>query len=371
MQIKEQRSLSLDILRLIFIFAITGRHVCEYSGLISLVPSSHPNFFLANFLITLQSFGIDGFFLISGYFLVKKTDCTRKIINTELMLLFYSVVIFAVAVIPSGFGGFELLRAGAKSFFPTLTQHYWYFFAYMVLLLFAPLINRMIAALDQKELSRLVVFCVLLISVFLSLNPFYDSLSYTGHDTHGLLWIFTLYITAAYIRLYGVKNEKLMGPCLFALSFCLLFGVLLVENNAFGLSERFPFIESVLSKIELTERNSILSYLCMVSLFISFRSWKLKARGALGRGFAALVPSFMGVYLFQEHELVRQWFWDMVDIPGHAASPFLALYILAVFALLLAVAAVLYALYKWADRLFLRKLEDRLCRAADTLRSKS
>lgn len=362
MKIEKQRSISLDILRLLFFFAVTVRHICEYSGLVGQVPAHSANFPAAIFLLSTQYFTTSGFFFISAYFLVGKKETVRNIINTEIFLIFYSLVIFIIAAVFGNFSAFELVRALIKSLFPFLTHHYWYFFVYILMLAAAPALNRFIASISREEHFRINLFLVGLVCVFLSLNPFYRSLNYIGDPARSILWILTLYFSAAYIRLYGVKNKRLCGPVLFAASYGLVFLLLMVEHNFLGITDKIPALSKVFELCALTERNSILAYLSLVSLFLCFRDMKLKGEGPAGRFFSSIVPAFVVIYLVQEHELVRQWLWETVDILRFADSPMLLPAALGVFACLFAAALLLYAVYRLAWRLWLSRLEDRLYR---------
>lgn len=362
MKTEKQRSIALDILRLLFFFAVTVRHICEYSGLVGQVPADSANFPAAIFLLSTQYFTTSGFFFISAYFLVGKKETVRNIINTELFLIFYSLLIFFIAAIFGNFSVFELLRGLIKSLFPFLSHHYWYFFDYILMLSAAPALNRFIASISREEHFRVNLFLVGLVCVFLSLNPFYRSLNYIGDPARSILWMLTLYFSAAYIRLYGVKNKRLCGPVLFMASYGLVFLLLLIEHNFLGIVDKIPVLAKAFELCALTERNSVLAYLALVSLFICFRDMNVKGDGPAGRFFSSIVPAFVVIYLLQEHELVRQWLWETVDILRFADSPLLLPVALGVFACLFAAALLLYAVYRLAWRLGLAGLEDRLYR---------
>jgi surface polysaccharide O-acyltransferase-like enzyme len=66
----KERNYSLDLYRIICMFLITTIHIFGYSNIMDSVSYTDFNFYFINFIKTLQSFSINGFVLISAYFLV-------------------------------------------------------------------------------------------------------------------------------------------------------------------------------------------------------------------------------------------------------------------------------------------------------------
>lgn len=95
------------------------------------------------------------------------------------------------------------------SFFPLLSDRYWYFTAYFLLFLIIPFINKAILNLTKKQMKLVLLSLFLLCSVgtFLGSAIGYYSLDvYFVNDGLSFLWLFIVYIFGAYIRIYGINN---------------------------------------------------------------------------------------------------------------------------------------------------------------------
>lgn len=352
------RNVALDVYRILCMFLITTIHIINYSGLISVVPSGHLNFWLLNGIQVLQVFSISGFTLISAYYLVDKPFKLNRIIKFMLTVIFFSVVIYLLAMIlvrPA----FSLILT-AKSLFPFITYHYWYPVNYLFLLALSPFLNRLIGTLTQKKLLLGIGVLTVICSVYFHLNPFTETEIFLGHHTHNLLWFILLYVIAGYLKRYGVKCPKLMGAGAFCLSGCVLFGLYAVKNNAFGLAEAYPVILKLLDKIDLLSYNSILSLLFTVSSFILFTQLRITPAKWFSKGLVFTVPAVFVIYLFQEHNGIRDALWAFVNIGAWAESYLLVPVMIGCFMGVFAIAVVLHLLYRLCDKLVLSKVEGLL-----------
>lgn len=353
---KKQRNISLDLYRILCMFLITTIHIVGYTDLTGAIPAHHFNGYLVGILSVLQRLAINGFTLISAYFLATTQTTLKKTVSFWLQLVFMSVCILLLSML---FVSPVLsLSALVKSFFPVLTNHYWYPVNYLILLLFVPFFNKAISALSKRQFEALLVLTVGLTSGFVHLNPFYDPAVYVGHESHSLLWFFVLYFLGAYVRQYGVRISRPVIWGVFILSGIILFGSIGLEGGVLsGIADRFPVIKTALNRLQLTHNNSIFALLLSVSSFVLFENWKLPASKPLSAVFSFLAPTVFGIYLIQEHHTIRKALWDFVNIPQWADSPWLFAMMIAVFLGLWAVSIGLYLFYRLMHKLFLRKLE--------------
>lgn len=216
--------------------------------------------------------------------------------------------------------------------------------------------NRLVGALTKKELLLWIGVLALISSAYFHFNPFTDAATFLGHHTHNLLWFILLYSIAAYLKLYGVKHPKVMGIGLFCVSGCLLFVLNAVKNNAFGLTEAYPVVNKLLEKIDLLSYNSILSLLFTASSFILFAQLRVTPPKWLAKGLSFTVPAVFVIYLFQEHNGIRDALWAFVNITAWADSYLLLPVMIGCFAALFVIALGLHLLYRLCDRLFLTKV---------------
>ena len=355
----KQRNVSLDLYRMLCMFLITTIHIIGYSGLSSTTPA---NTFLLKLICILQRFSISGFTMITAYFLVNAESTAEKVVSFVFRLLFFSVAILTIYYLFVLNMRTFLLR---KSFLPFLYGHYWYPLPYLVLLLLAPSLNRMIRAFSKKDLLSLILVLTFSVSVFFPLssrNSHVDAAVYLGHESHSLIWFILLYLIAAFIRTHGVRHPVLWGPVLFfgCIVYIFVLPLLLGEGAA--------------QKFIPTENNSLLSLLITVSSFIMAVSIKLSFGRVMNKVVSYCAPALFVVYLIQEHEAVREPLWSFVNISRWADSPYLIPVMILVFLALFAGALFLDLLYRIAHKLVIGRVEKlilclyrKICTATDKI----
>lgn len=354
MAILRERNYALDLYRLLCMFLITTIHILGYSNLIDYIPWTHINFYIVEIIKVLQFFSINGFIMISSYFLIERDSTARKIISFEMQLLFYSIAVFFVSLFITT-DGFSVNLF--KSFFPLLTNHYWYPVNYIILLISSPWINKIVKKLNKKELLTIILFLSFVVSVFYHLNPFFDSMIFVGYRSRSIIWFFLLYLISGYIKLYGVKSPKKTGYSLFFISAISFFIPLLINDGAFSLADKLPVLINFFEASEILSYSSLPGLLLTVSSFIIFTNIKIDNK-ALAKVFKIVTPSLFGVYLIQEHRAIRSILWDFVSVKEWAQSYYLVLIIVLIFVVLLCCSIILYIIYTFLHKLFLNKLEN-------------
>lgn len=349
------RNTALDIYRILCMFLITTIHIINYSGLLTAIPDNHLNFWLVTGIQVLQVFSISGFTLISSYYLVDKPFKLRRLLRFALMVVFFSIVIYLLSLVLVK-RDFSVLLV-AKSFLPLTTYHYWYPVNYLILLALSPFLNKAIGAMTRKELLAGIGVLTLVSAVYFHLNPFTEAEIFLGHHTHNLLVFILLYAIAAYLKRYGVKQPKLMGVGMFFVTGFLLFGLHAVQNNALGLANAYLMIPKLMEKVDLLSYNSILSLLFTVSSFVMFTQIQITPAKWISKVLTFTVPTVFVIYLFQEHNAIRDALWELVNITAWADSYLLVPVMLGCFGALFAIAIVIHLLYRLCDKCFLGKLE--------------
>lgn len=203
-----------------------------------------PNFswifshFLSSFCVPL----VNCFVLISGYFLIsKKTFSLRKSVDLLLITAFYGIIAYGISVVVgnNSFSWSALIYA----LIPFLKGQRWFVETYIILILFAPFLNKALNSLDRKSCHVLLTIQILIFSVWYSLGfsaPLLD-------DGYGIINFITLYMIGGYLKLYGKsvklyqqKYWKLLGGY-FGIAF--LTFLLSFFTNPYG----YAFITNILS----------------------------------------------------------------------------------------------------------------------------
>lgn len=145
--------------------------------------------YIENFSIV----AVDVFALISGFLLFGKRDCWKNIAGLYLTVLFWSVVLNLPLVVlqPQGAAFDQIVLA----VFPVLSRSYWYFDAYLLLLVFIPFLN---AGISRFSGRGLLGASFMMLALMCSVGFLGGLGASSGYST---IWLACLYVCGAAIRL--------------------------------------------------------------------------------------------------------------------------------------------------------------------------
>lgn len=350
---KNERNYGLDIYRLLCMFLITSIHL-GYTNIYTLIPSNSINYFFAKILKILQLFGVNGFVLISSFHLNDISINWKRIIRFWLKIVFCGLVIY-IYIYSFFFIKNISIYNFIKSLFPITTQHYWYPISYIILLFLSPFLNIINNNTDRKQHLELLIVLIM-IELFLTLNPMYNSMIYLGHSTHGIIWFITLYLIAGYIKKYGIHRKKLFGPILFFITLGIAFIMYCFSESFNNLIEYLPDKICVLiNNISIFDCNSIFALLLSFSSFVLFSNIEIKNE-TVKKIIIKITPALMFVYLIQEHNSIRPIFWEKVECLFIFTHNPIILSLIA-FLFLLACSLLMDGLYRISKNLFIDKIE--------------
>ena len=171
----KSRNISIDILKIVSMVMVIILHTKTY-GLknVSLEPTSSL-YWIVGALHFLSIVAVNCFVLISGYFTSQTTISYKKLIKLWLQVETFSVGIYLIlcAIPNSGiefaFGQFLV------QLFPILSNQYWFFTCYLVLIFLAPFLNKFINTMEQKEFKKCLIVLLSLFVLIPSINVFGDN----------------------------------------------------------------------------------------------------------------------------------------------------------------------------------------------------
>ena len=108
-------------------------------------------------------------------------------------------------VMPEQLQGTALLEQLVKSLLPFISRKYWFYSCYVCLMLLSGYIQKLIDALKQEEMKKLLILLIILFSVFPTI--FYFEL--VPDNGKGLVQMIMVYMIGRYIRSY--YDRKLPG----------------------------------------------------------------------------------------------------------------------------------------------------------------
>lgn len=293
--VKTERNSAVELLRILSMLMIVLSHICLHSGFDYTYSTMTINRLFVQFGI-LGNLGVGIFLLISGYFLCGRPLKSLSVSRLLAQVWFYSLSLFLICKFGFGvdFTGDSLLAV----FFPTVYAEYWFFTAYMVLLLLSPYLNSLIAALSRRQFQGLLT----VMGVFWVLIPTITRQQMYGAELSQFL---LYYLIGAYFRCY--PENRLKKPVKgIVLGLAALFSLYLL-TVLLGYCERFT-PEAFGAADRFYNRNSLFILLCAVGLF----SAAVNCPPFTNRFVNLVSGCTFGVYLIHDHPAVREILWKQL-----------------------------------------------------------
>lgn len=301
----KKRNSSIEMIRIIAMMFIIMGHLAAH-GILKLTTENSLEIWLGGatynklFAILLMPGGRVGvalFFMISGYFQIRKSTVSiRRIVGET---VFYSVLLQLSALI---------LKLGSlgnivRGFFPITSGSWWYVSSWVVLMLCSPTINQYYLKLKKKQKILRIVFAW----IFLYTVPYLLSLQFYNLE-RGVLF----YLIGAYIRT-EIDIEKIKAfRSRLILTFISLWMVYIPFGYMYytGISKLFSMI------VDGIIFNGVIIVGCAVTLFAFFVSEKDYSDKTIN----TIAKSTFGIYLLHDN-MYRNFIWDdLLKIPNHFQS---------------------------------------------------
>ncbi len=292
------RQSNIELLRIFAMFFIVMHHYVTHgtTNFVYLDPPLSVQNVIAIFFGSLGRPAVGIFVLVCGYFSIKSDFKLPRFVSLIAQVFSYSVILllFAIFVLP---GGSTIGRDDIfASIFPTSYGTYWFFTSYAVLILLSPYINKLLLKLTQKQHKALIVLFVVIWCLF----PTFIGASFSGSD---LAYFVSLYVIAAYIRLYPLKANASRHFALFGFwAFILLVSI---ASSSYLLNYSGVFRKYI---TYFSEYNRLPGAMCALELFLAMSQTK-PFYSKLMNGIAS--TSF-GIYLIHDNFLIRPFLWGTI-----------------------------------------------------------
>lgn len=295
---KKSRDTSIELLRIVAMIMIVFHHFSVHSGYsFEATEITVPRLWLA-FIQLGGKVGNDIFVLIAGYYLVLDNHGTllnvKKIYKLWSQTIFYSLSILAIMIV---FTNRKIeLKVILQSFFPLASSLWWFASTYFVLYLLHRFINRMIYALNKREFEVLLIICIMM----WCLAPTFINFNFGSTN---ITWFFTLYLIAAYFRLYFRCDKKIYFSiaCVSSLIFTYLatFGFMFLGTKFSWLASRAMYFYN---------QDKLNVLVIAASVFLLFKSIDVKQCKIINK----IASATFGVYLIHENPLIREVLWQHI-----------------------------------------------------------
>lgn len=281
------RDSNIELLRIYAMFFITWGHICcKVSG----VEASPLPF---QWLTSMVGNGtVDIFILITGFFLINKTDISlRRFVKVLTQVIFYNVLIVSILVAYGVAQPIEILSAayplGPSKF------NLWFVSQYLALILLQPLLSRFVMNYNHRQYLGFIVLLVCLTSTLLPVFPW----GYLYSSAWKVSWFITLFFTGGYLRRYASTVVPAWKPLLLYVA---------IASLSFGLSQLC--IHGILSSWSIGAYNSLNTYAIAIAamfLAINIHIGHIKAINYIA-------SSTFAVYIIHQNPYIINWLMDYV-----------------------------------------------------------
>lgn len=278
---EKERNYGIDLLRIVAMLLVAVLHTLGHGGVLSFARPHSARWETAWLLETAAYCAVNCYAMISGYAGGGRRISTLAV--NWLRVLYYSVLISAVFmfIVPD-----DVDMLG--SFFPVMSDKYWYFTAYFALSLFSPFLDAGMTALGKV---RTAMACCLIMLIYTVIPAFTGSEPFVLNGGYGLIWLTAMYMLGGCIKRSGL--EKKGRAWLWAIAYCAcVTGAWLIKINCESwLGDRF---------VSYTSPFIVGAAFSLVMCFAAIKPGRI-----LRKIIAFVSPLAFSVYLIHDSELVR------------------------------------------------------------------
>lgn len=297
------RKSNLELMQIVLMLLVIAHHYVVNSGVAS-------NWATGDYTpqaVLLLLFGmwgkicINSFVMITGYFMCKSRLTWIKILKLAAEVYFWNLVLTFIFAIAGNMGTNEIVKSLV---WPVREIGGSFTASFIAMYMMIPFINRLLSALDKKSLLKLIG---LLLFIFTFCTTFLAS----STAFYEVGWYVTLYLIAAYIRLYPAhwmcdhrSATRFLAACV-ALSVASVVFVMLASSSL-GLGNHAYYF--------VVDSGKVMAALTGCAIFIFFNSLDIGYVPFINK----VASTVFGVLLIHTNsDAVRQWLWhDVFDVSG-------------------------------------------------------
>lgn len=297
---KPARMANLELLRCVAMMMVVVLHYLGKGGLLgdmtagSLTATQTAAWIAEVFCLV----AVNVYMMISGYFLCTSSFKVSRLLKLWLQVWIYSVGIGLLAAFTGILPAEEFDTHYLLSLiFPISMGHYWFMTAYVFLYLFLPFIGMAVRKMTKRQMQLALGGLLLVFSVLKSILPFRLEMDGQGYDC---IWYLCVFLTAAYIRRFGMPflKKRWQCVCLYAAACLGIFAETMCLHQIYLKTGSMELIMRI-----ATEYNHVFPFLAAVGLFLTFLMTNVSGKVSIVGN--RIAPYTLGVYLLHENLGVR------------------------------------------------------------------
>lgn len=308
------------------------------------------NQYVVSCLIVLGKIGVNGYILITGYYMIKSKMTINKLIKLAGQVWFYSImscILFMTIIEPENSIGIKTI---IRTIFPIIFSNYWFATIYIIVLILSPFFNDYLKSISKKQYFCLLCICL----TFWSIIP---TITTAQLGCSELIWFITMYLIAGYIRLHcninSIKRKRHLMGFLIGLAILILSVCILIFTGEVLKLEKLSNLSTYLGRY-----NSILLVWISIEMFLVFISMRVRNNKYINY----ISSACFGVYLIHENEFVRHYLWhNIFQNSVYYKKPYFVLYALITILLIYVVCTIIDIIRQYTVEpiwiLLIKKLE--------------
>ncbi len=297
---KNDRMANLELLRCIAMMMVVALHYLGKGGLLgdmtagSLTVTQTAAWVVEAFCLV----AVNVYMMISGYFLCTSSFKISRLVKLWLQVWVYSAGIGLLAAYTGIIPAEEVTTHYLLSLvFPISMGHYWFMTAYVFLYLFLPFIGMAVRRMTKGQMQLALSGLLLVFCVLKSVLPFRLEMDGQGYDC---IWYLCVFLTAAYIRRFGVPflKKRWHCVCLYVAACLGIFAETMCLHQIYLKTGSLELIMKI-----ATEYNHVFPFLAALGLFMTFLMTNVSGKVSIVVN--RIAPYTLGVYLLHENIGVR------------------------------------------------------------------
>lgn len=306
---KKERNSAIEMLRIVAILFIILSHACVHGGFDTVNSPVSLNRILIQ-CGALGNLGVAIFVIITGYFYCESKISPEKIGKLFSQVWFYSLFMAAICLL--GFGCKYSFGDYMQVIFPTIFTEYWFFTAYIILIILSPALNIMIANMNRKQI---LILTISMIIVWVVIPTFTLQYMYATEIPQFVMY----YIVGAYFKRHPKNIFEKKSTRIITTVFC--FVLLFMSVIVMGVLEQQ--FEIFIGKGSLFfAGNSLLIVGCAIGLF----GIAVYHRPFYNKVINMIAGASFGVYLIHDNPMFRGVLWGrLMNNAQYYGSPLMIL----------------------------------------------
>lgn len=354
---KKSRDMNFELLRIVSMILIVSSHYVLHGGILDKLEPFSFNYIFIDFIRAAARISVNLYILITGYYMIKSKIKIKKLFNTWITIVFYSITMLAVSAIIAG--KIPEIKKIIQALMPISSGIYWFATAYIALYIVTPFINKLLNKLTKKQYFILIA----ILFVFLVINKtIFNGNGYIDNrNGESFIWFVYLYMVAGYIRLhYNRKTNKKL---------CILISLItpFIIVTIRVLSMKYLKV----SMDRFLDFSNILNFISTICLFLYFREIKMK-NTSVNKIIGKISPLMFGIYLIHDNMYIKPYIWRKgLGVYSYATSDNLVIHFILSVILVFCVCAIIeYIRIKIFDLLKHTKISQKTDEKLDSLNEK-